>query len=103
MSQCPSQECMKFHEDIRVIQAKDKIRDERDDEFVKTMKEFREFLQSLDRKQAQTEIKIKTNCNNIKEIKEVDLRSIRNWQWRIAGGTILALLTMLAHFLKKVL
>ena len=93
------EECLKRHEDMKVLQAAMKTREARDIEIMATMqrieKTMNDFIKESRDRLMKQEIKTKMNCEDIKKLKDN--------QWKLATGIITALLAAVWHFLKKYL
>ena len=87
------EECLKRHEEMKVMQAEMKARDLRDAEILTTLKDIKSFMQETRDRLTKQEVKTKLNCEDIKKLKDN--------QWKLAGGIITALLAAVWHFLKK--
>lgn len=103
-----NKECAEIHERVKVLEVEARSRDLLNIELKKAIQDLNKAIKKLNEDYirvnemvAKHEIKIKQNCDSIKQIKNIEMAAIKNTQWKLIGSSIGFLILIIGYLLDK--
>ena len=102
------EECQKMHERVSILEVEARNRDLLNIELKKAIEDLKNAIKNLNKDYMRVneqivkhEVKIKKNCEELQTLKQTEIATLKNNQWKIILSTIGLLVMVVGYLLDK--